>query len=564
MRTIQKNFKKATGTRKGRIILLGIAVLVVLGISGAVLYWKIYRKKIIRNEIERMVRNKSNGLYTLTYDSLKLDEVAGNLAISGITLTFDSLKYEALAQQNNAPPTLIRLTIPEIVVWGVQTPRALLSKQIVGKKLAINKPAIQIIYTNAGNDSAKHIPPNEVYRQLLGNLELIRIDTLEINGADIVTSNLKSGKKGVTFKNTSLHLFDIELDEKKPADTSRILFARQITVASEEISFRSDERPYNYVFDSVTLNSINSSGTAKKIRIIPLLGENAFVKSLPAQDDRFDFSLSNTRLINLNIPELFNEKILADSVIIATANFKIYRDLSIPRDSKNRVGSYPHQLLQKLPVIINARKLVIAGAFIEYKEKNAISGYAGKVQFHKTYALLTNITNDKNAVKENNVMTATVNTRFLDLAPLNTEWRFYLQNPRGRFSLKGSLGSIAVKNVNRLTEPMGPAKMESGHIQSLSFNLEANNYTAGGTVKMLYKDLKLSLLEKDKGSKVLDRKSVASFVANIVVKNNNPSKDKDVPRVMEVRFERDTNRSIFHLVWKTIFKGIKETVGIKK
>jgi hypothetical protein len=399
---------------------------------------------------------------------------------------------------------------------------------------------------------------------VLGKLEMIKIDTLEINGADITTRNLGSKRKNVEFANTSVHLFDIALDKKAPARPGGILFAQQMTLTCEKISFRSDKRPYNYVFDSVALNSITQTGAAKRIRIIPLMAENAFVKSLPTQDDRFDFTINNSRLVNLNIHELFNEKILADSVLLGSAIFRIYRDLSIPRDKVNRVGKYPHQLLQKIPVTINARKLVLSTAFIEYKEKSAISGYAGKVQFYKTYAVLTNITNDKAAVKENNVMTAIVNTRFLDKTPLQTQWRFYLQNPKGRFSVKGNLGSIAATGVNRLTEPMGPAKLEEGHINSLSFNIDANNYEAGGTVKMLYRDLKLSLLEKDKGSKSLDKKSVASFVANIIVKDDNPSKEKDAPRVMNVRFERDTNRSIFHLVWKTIFKGIKETVGIKK
>ena len=85
-----------------------------------------------------------------------------------------------------------------------------------------------------------------------------------------------------------------------------------------------------------------------------------------------------------------------------------------------------------------------------------------------------------------------------------------------------------------------------------------------GTVKMLYEDLKVSVLEKEEGTKKLDKKTVASIAANIMIKNSNPANKKEDPKIINVQMERDTNRSIFYLVWKSLFKGIKETAGIKK
>ncbi len=562
MRTIQKRIKKATSTPKGRIIAIGILLFLVLAIGGAVLYWKIYRKQIIRDELENLVKNKSGGLYSLSYDSLLLDEAGGNLRLTGIRLVFDSVQFSQLAK-SDAPPTLIKLNIPAITVTGVQTPRALLNKEIVGKKVLIDKPEIDIYYTGAGKDSARYVPPNEVYRQLLGNLDLIKIDTLEIVNSTITTRNLKTGRKNVEFSNTSVQLVEVNIDENTTLSPDRILCAKHFGLHCEKISFASTDRPYNYILDSVSLLSAAKTGSVKKFRMIPLMSESAFVKSLPTQDDRFDFTIREIQLKNLNIPQLFNENIFTDSVVIGSASFKIYRDLSIPRDKKNRVGSYPHQKLDDLPVTVNVRKLILKNAFVEYKEKSNITGQSGKVQFFNTYATITNVTNGEEALQQNNIMTAEISTRFLDKAPLKASWKFYLQNPRGRFDIKGSLGSIAAKDVNRLTEPMGPAKLEDGQIRSLAFDFKGNNYGTDGSVKMLYNDLKLSLLEKDKGSKELDKKTVASFVANIVVKNNNPSK-KDEPRIINLHFDRDTNRSIFHLVWKSIFKGVKETVGIKK
>jgi hypothetical protein len=48
-----------------------------------------------------------------------------------------------------------------------------------------------------------------------------------------------------------------------------------------------------------------------------------------------------------------------------------------------------------------------------------------------------------------------------------------------------------------------------------------------------------------------------------VIKNSNPKGDDEV-RIQQVTLSRNTNRSLFYLCWKTIFKGIRGTVGVKQ
>jgi hypothetical protein len=561
MRTIHSKIKKATSTPVGKIIAIGLLVLVLAAIAGGVIYWKIYRKQIVRNELENAISKKSGGLYALRYDSLKMDEAAGNLAVTNLSLQYDSTVYLGLEKNNDQPPTLLKISIPKLFVTGVKTPRALLGNEIVGKKLHIVDPVIDIFYTNAGQDSSRNIPTSEVYRQILGGLNNIQIDSVEITGAKITTANLKTGNKNVSLDSTSLLLVDVAINEKTGHQPGQLMFAQQVFLHCKKLSW--ENKRYDYSMDSFALNSIDSSIHLRRFSIDPKLKEDAFVRSLPTQDDRFDFSFTNIRVRNIDMRRLFEESVVADTIHVSNATFRIYRDLAIPRDRKNRVGSYPHQLLAKVPISLQVKKLVLAGAFVEYKERSNITRQAGKVQFNQVYATISNLTNDADAIKANNVMTADISTRFLNQVPLNVVWRFYLNNPRGRFDLKGNLGSLAAPAVNPLTVPMGPAKLEEGRINSLSFDFEGDNYKNSGTVKMLYKDLKLAILEKEKGSNKLDKKGLASFVANIVVKNENP-KGNDEPRVIQVDMERDTNRSIFSLVWKSLFKGIKETVGIKK
>ncbi len=564
MQILPPQLKKATSTRKGKIIFLIISVLLLAAIGGGIAYWNTYKKAIIRNKLEDTIREKTQGLYTLHYDSLTLDEVAGNLFISNITLLYDSAKFATSLQEKDAPPILLNITIPSISVSGVKTPRALINKEIVGKKILINNPVIHIIYTNPGKDSAKNIPDREVYEQILGELNMIKVDSLEISAAQITTSHLKTGRKNIQLVNTSISLVDVAVDSASWEDESRILFSKQIFLSCEKASWPSKNGQYNYSADSISLNTATASAQIKKFVIDPILREDAFVKSLSTQDDRFDFQVNNIRIHQMNMQKLFSENLLADSILIGSSSFKIYRDLSMRRDKKNRVGDYPHQAIARIPIPVQVKKIILSNCFVEYKEKNPRTNQAGKVQFHDVYATISNLTNDKEAVKQNNIMIADITTAFLNKSLLKVIWTFYLGHPRGKFNVKGNLGGMNFKDATFITEPMGPAKLEGGRLTNLQFDLAGNDYAVNGTVKMLYDNLKLSVLERDKGSNELDKKTLATLAASIIIKKSNPSGNKDEPRVINVQTERDTNRSIFYLVWKALFKGIKETAGIKK
>jgi hypothetical protein len=564
MRTIPHKIRKVTSTPKGKLIFFGIIVGILGLAAAAVVYWGFYRKQIIRTKLEDTIREKSKGLYKIVYDKLDLDEVAGDLAVTNFSLSYDSIKYLSLKQASNAPPTLLNIKIPSIIVSGVKTPRALIDKEIVGKNLLINDPVIDIIYTYSGRDSLRNTPTKEVYEQILGNLNLIKVDTLTINNARISTRDINSGKVKVEVLNTTIRLLDVSVDSASWNDTTRLLFAKQVEINAGNVTWKSTERPYSFGLDSVQLNSASGEIRVGHFHIDPLLPEDKFIQSLPRQDDRFDFSLKGISIKGMNFPALFKEELFADSIGIATASIKIYRDLGYKAGMRGPVKLFPHQSMVKAPLPFQIKKIVLANAFIEYKERALISRQAGKVQFYNSYATISNLTNRKEAAENNNILAIDINTRFLNKAPLRVTWKFYLFHPNGRFDIIGNLGKIDATAINALSVPMGPARIEKGTINGLSFNLSGNSNNMTGQVKMLYDDLKVSLLQKDDESKKLEKKKLASFAANIMIKNSNPSKKKDEPRVANVNFTRDKHRSIFHLSWKSLFTGIKESAGIKK
>lgn len=564
MRAIKQKFRTATRTPKGKIIAAAILFTLLLAVAAGLIYWQTHKKKIIRDKLESAVHEKSGGLYRINYETLDLDEVSGHLSVTNLTLSYDSLQYQSLLKQGKAPPILLKINIPEINITGVKTPQALIDKQINGKKLEIKNPSIEIIYTREGKDSARNVPTREIYEQILGDLNQIIIDTISITDARVTTRNLKNKQNSIELTGMAIQLLGVQVDSAASADTSRLLFAKEVNVTCKNLVWWSPDKLYQYGINNISLQSASHTAGVGSFIIHPRLEEDAFVQSLPAQGDRFDFSLQDITISELDFQQLMQEEVEADQIAIGSASFKIYRDLNITRDTKNRVGTYPHQAIRTIPLPVAVRKIILSNAFIEYKERNVITKQAGKVRFYNVQATISNLTNRKDAIAKNNMMRADITTRFLNKTPFKVSWLFYLQNPNGRFDVKGTLGSMNAKDLNSLAEPMGPARIEKGTIQGLDFDFSGTDYSMNGTVRLLYDDLKVALLEKDKGSKELDKKSLTSFIANLLIKNSNPADKDKQPRIVSVTNVRDTNRSIFNLSWKTLFKGCKETLGIKK
>ena len=150
----RSKIKKIAFTHKRKILFPAIVITIIALLGLAVVYWSAIKKGFIRQKVKTTVSEKSDRLYFIHYKDMELDEVNGYLSVSDLSLRYDSSKYATL-QGEDIPSTLFTVSIPAIKVTGVETPKALIAKQIVGQKLEITNPVIDIIYTHKGKNAGK-------------------------------------------------------------------------------------------------------------------------------------------------------------------------------------------------------------------------------------------------------------------------------------------------------------------------------------------------------------------------------------------------------------------------
>ncbi len=556
MKGLRNRIKNSTATPKGKVIAAVILLFAVAAATLAIVYWNAIKEQLIRDRVKLKVREKTDRLYHIHYSNMELDEAGGNLSVSGLSLQYDSARYLKMKETKSVPAVLFKINIPSISVTGIQTPRALLTREITGSKIQISYPVIEMLYTHEGKDSARAVPPEEVYKQILGELEQIKIDTLLIVGAQIITKNIRTGKQELQLMDTHVALHDVMIDSASGRDSSRILFSKQLSVSCSTLLWSSPDQLYTYKAEHIAMHSAQRQIHVERFRIIPSLGEADFAAKKNIQSDRFDADISQLAFHQISFQQLVQEKLMADSMVLQSASFKIYRDMTMLPDTRSKIGTYPHQKLALIPFPVDIKKIVLKSTGLEYKEKGRLLQKTGKVTFGNINAVISNVTNNTSAPDK--IITADIRALFLNRFPVQTRWTFYLFNPKGRFDIRGHLGALNATAINGITEPLGGARIRKGYIRDLSFNLKGDDYGMDGTVKLLYDDLRIALLKKDKETKALEEKKLVSWGANMFIKNANPSKG-EAPRIAHVHFNREINRSIFHLSWKTLLEGIKET-----
>jgi hypothetical protein len=301
---------------------------------------------------------------------------------------------------------------------------------------------------------------------------------------------------------------------------------------------------------------------AKQIATIPQLSEERFAHSFKKQNDRFDLEFRDISLKHIDLNALWQKKIVADTLRIPKSSIKVYRDISMPLDSTSKVGNYPQQLLMKLQIPLHFKWLIFDQSLVIYKEKNGKSDSSGSVRFNAVKASITNVTNMKSEIARDNHCVLDFNAEFLGQGQFKAKWTMFLNDLRGRFQIKALLGRMPATGINQLTIPMALVKMDKGNLNRLDLDFMGENLYAEGPLAFEYDDLTVSVLKKNNAENKYQKKGLPSLAANLIVRNSNPANGK--LKKVNIRNERDIYRSVFNLMWKTTFKGLKKTALITK
>lgn len=550
----QYNEKRKTKRIKVLIwSLAGIVILIIASIAGS---W--YLQMTIPDKLKDAVSKESMGQYQLEFDQMTVSLLNGNVKLQNVSLNIDTQAYFQNNHEGSAD-YLLEMKADEINISRMNVVRYFLNKKLTINGLFIDRPNI-VLYQM--RDTLKVDSSHKsLYEKLPEILKGAKLSRLKVNELVYSKRRVRHLSDSVnTLSGLSFTVDDIFIEPSAIQDSSRVWFSKDIRIHSQGLTYTLANGLYFLKIEKLNVSTKNKNIHAEAFKVIPLYKEIEFSHKLGKQGDRYNILVPHIKIADVNFKMLEQEqRFITRSIILENGQALIFNNKKLPSDGKNVIRNAPHLALQRLTFPIIVDSLSLKNFEVHYKELSPESNEVGDAFFTNLSGLMKNVTNDSTALKTNHWLTSSFTMNFLDNAQINVDLNLNLSSPVGEFNYKGSLGPASAMSYNKLLEPIAMVKAERGFFNKISFDVKANQKGSHGTVRVLYKDLKVSVLVRENSGRI-GRAGLESFIANrFIIRPNNPEAGEAV-RVANFTHSHPPTRSFFNLMWKSIFTGIKETV----
>jgi hypothetical protein len=216
-----------------------VLLLIALLTAGGYFFYSYKKHDFLKNDLPKLAQSKTDSLYKISYDSIAVDEVAGNLFIKNLHIVGDTLRQIELIRKGdtNAAKAVLDIYIPLLQVAEFKTARALLAKQLQCRYIVINSPKVSVYFFPGVKESEdEDIQKKQLYKQLLGSLKLIEADSISVTNGQVNAYDYFTKDPKFSSTNTTIDLNDVKIDSTYNEDTSRTLFCKQISIRSNKVT----------------------------------------------------------------------------------------------------------------------------------------------------------------------------------------------------------------------------------------------------------------------------------------------------------------------------------------
>jgi len=482
------------------------------------------------------------------------------------TIKGKNLHYQLANSNKNSDKkyALSEINLPDFIISGFGFDKFLLHKNIIAKSFKIKKPEFSII-ANAKDTTSKsfRLDSIDLYGKIKKNIENLNFDTIGIENAGIKILSGKSNSEPKELNKLYVDLYGFKLDSIN-TNRSKILNSDDVKARIYDYEQNFSNDLYHLYFKEFGFSTGHHSAYARGIYLNPQRERDEYANLRQKETSLMYLKVSDVRADGVDIKG-FVEKgnINANLVNIDGVQMHTYKNKQFPIDSIIR-PFLPHDFILKSSKPIKIDTLNFTNSYFSNEVLQENAREPGFIELSRIKGSIYNLTNSKKAIKNNEITTFVASGYLMDKSLLTTSFHFPLGSPDGSSYLGGVLDTFDVRELNPLLENSFFVSVNSGKINSLSFDINANNVFSEGDILMNYKNLKIDLLNKKKTDSLhVDKRGMFSMFANSIIRNSNPRHLGGFERPGEVYTERNVYKSVYNYWIAALVSGMKSTLGFK-
>jgi len=499
------------------------------------------------------------GNYTGKLIQFKFTPKDKNQQISIDELSFSTKEQKILATElvvkaktKSQKEDQFELRIPRLSLNGLNIDNAYNKYQYAFESILIDSPVFMLF--NNAKDSVRFNPFEiNLYQHFESFADAFTSKSVNVKNLDI--SIFKNAKKTLQEK-MDFNLSNVKIDQSPSKGFMHSL----------DFSFRIPEtkrksKLYQYSVGESSYSSGTDCFTARNIRIIPIFSPEQHQQQLKYQSDYFSGEIDSVRILQPDIKRWFDKnEIVGKSMVIDALNLDIYRDKRMPFNEAQR-PKMVQDLIKTITYPVFIDSLALRKSAVTYREQPVEGEEEGRIGFTQIDTRIAPFTNMKKNSGTIPDIAMKGSATILDSCRLTVNMNFKMNSPENIFSAKGELSEFNMHILNPVIEPLAMVSLRSGHVDRFEFDFTADRTSSSGLLYFGYNDFKISVLEMKNGNTREARFN--SFLANsLMLHSKNPRGKELLPD--QISFVRDQKRSDLNFWWKSVFSGVRNTLGINK
>ena len=329
---------------------------------------------------------------------------------------------------------------------------------------------------------------------------------------------------------------------------------------AREIVLTFQRSQYEFRCGRLRVSVPDSEILADALDLHPLVVDDNFFASSKFRRTRFRIVLPQCSVMGADFSGLLQGKTYrARSVKVNNVVFDILVNKDTPYNKNSSRPLMPNEILSSINKITQIDSLSIVNGRLKYAERYLIGSAPAEVTFDSIQLLAEGITNHADPGA-----TAVIHAqgKFMKTSMMKILMVIPAASPKITFRYSGSLELMDATRLNAFLEIGEGLRIKSGILQSATFDINMIADRASGTVRVLYRDLNMAVLNRRTGSERGFFNRIASFITNTMkLRGTNMPNKSGSMKIGEVNYTRKRDDTFFQLVWFSLRSGVGDVVG---
>ncbi|MGZ4091197.1 MAG: hypothetical protein ACXVNO_10790, partial [Bacteroidia bacterium] len=530
-------------------VLLGIIAL-FLALQLAINF---YINKRLADNLQQQVKEATHGKYRLDLKNASVNFFNRSITLNKISFVPEKCDSCVMARY--------KIEANSVSLSGINIWHYLTTKSMSASSLDFDALSMAIYQAKHINVDDTAAPRLSLYKILSKDLKELVISQINVTDTRICVYEAGNDSLQVMFSDDSDIHIEKFLFNKKVDSTGRLFLADKLILTMKTFSYSLPNGLYTLKGKKMTASYSDSLLSVDSLELKSNFAKKDFNDAAGHQASWIKLKLSNILFERMNL-NLFIEQnwFISKKLIIDKMLLETYRDKNA--EFKHQVKPSVQEIIRKIPFLVNVDTIDVKSSdvitTIIAKGKNRV----GQVSFNRMNGTITNVRNDTNVNIHKGEIRMKISGWFLNKGKFVVLYVFPLNTNKVVFDCSGRLVNMPLAEINNMIENSADISVKSGQLDTMSFSFHANDKESRGTMKFLYHDLNVDLLNKDDKKQNL-KKKILSFVTNkFVIIDANPSKG-EANRITQINYERYPYKTFFYYTQKSLESGILPAIGIK-